>query len=61
MISRLKWFVACFNCDYYCMENFVDIGQQKGADYLPKINKTCCPKVYPVSIYLRNLAGVWNK
>ena len=60
--------IRCINCTYYCMENLTDptycvhghLNRMKNDIHYPKINKTCCPKDYPLTIYLRNLAGVWN-
>lgn len=52
----------CFGCNYHC-EEATDPERSNlhpGDAGYPKINFLCCPRRYPLSIYLRNLAGVWN-
>lgn len=51
----------CINCNYHCVENYMKTLYPKHDRNYPKINKGCCPKEYPMTIYLRNLAGVWNR
>jgi len=67
LLNKIKKLFKCINCTYNCVENLTpyvvcchgNVRQCK--EHYPKINKMCCPKDYPLSVYLRNLAKEWNK
>lgn len=49
-MNLIKNLFKCINCAYACKEN-----TYKGNSYF--YDKTCCPKNYPLTIWLRQNAG----
>lgn len=65
-INNMIQFIRCSSCEYYCAENSIWTKQPYDnfkiqRNQRPKINIGCCPKRYPASMWLRQLAGVMNK